>query len=255
VPVIRGSALQANEKPEDPKAAEAIWKLMAAVGQLHSDPAAAGGQAVSDADRGHFLDHGAGDGGDGADRAGDREVGEEIEIVGMADTRKSVVTGVEMFRSCWMKGKPGITWAVCCGDRPGGQQRPLLAAWSIPRSRQPTLSPACPSSSSLRNISNPSHHRLARVRHPHDLDLFPTFTIPRSIRPVTTVPRPVIEKMSSIGIRNGLSPAAAGSECSCPPPPSASRSPPPPSGPPASRWPAAPTPGSPARRPPETGTS
>src|SRR5256712_3862603 len=31
VPVIRGSALQANEKPEDPKAAEAIWKLMAAV--------------------------------------------------------------------------------------------------------------------------------------------------------------------------------------------------------------------------------
>ena len=31
VPVIRGSALQANEKPDDPKAAEAIWKLMEAV--------------------------------------------------------------------------------------------------------------------------------------------------------------------------------------------------------------------------------
>src|SRR5207245_11462662 len=31
VPVIRGSALQANEKPEDAKAAEAIWKLMEAV--------------------------------------------------------------------------------------------------------------------------------------------------------------------------------------------------------------------------------
>src|SRR5437879_7867248 len=31
VPIIRGSALQANEKPEDPKAAEAIWKLMDAV--------------------------------------------------------------------------------------------------------------------------------------------------------------------------------------------------------------------------------
>src|ERR1043166_5723049 len=30
VPVIRGSALQANEKPEDAKAAEAIFKLMAA---------------------------------------------------------------------------------------------------------------------------------------------------------------------------------------------------------------------------------
>src|SRR2546427_13057873 len=32
VPVIRGSALQANEKPEEPKANEAIWKLMEAVG-------------------------------------------------------------------------------------------------------------------------------------------------------------------------------------------------------------------------------
>src|SRR5438105_11906862 len=31
VPVIRGSALQANEKPEDAKAAEPIWRLMEAV--------------------------------------------------------------------------------------------------------------------------------------------------------------------------------------------------------------------------------
>src|SRR5256712_10055218 len=31
VPVIRGAALQAHEKPEDPKAAAAIWKLMEAV--------------------------------------------------------------------------------------------------------------------------------------------------------------------------------------------------------------------------------
>jgi hypothetical protein len=38
----------------------------------------------------------------------------------------------------------------------------------------------------------------------------PTFTIPRSTRPVTTVPRPVIVKMSSIGIKNGLSTARGG---------------------------------------------
>ena len=38
----------------------------------------------------------------------------------------------------------------------------------------------------------------------------PTFTMPRSIRPVTTVPRPSIEKMSSIGIRNGLSTSRTG---------------------------------------------
>jgi hypothetical protein len=33
----------------------------------------------------------------------------------------------------------------------------------------------------------------------------PTFTMPRSTRPVTTVPRPEIENTSSIGIRNGMS--------------------------------------------------
>ena len=37
------------------------------------------------------------------------------------------------------------------------------------------------------------------------------FSEPRSTRPVATVPRPVIEKMSSIGIRNGLSMSRTGS--------------------------------------------
>ena len=39
----------------------------------------------------------------------------------------------------------------------------------------------------------------------------PTFTIPRSTRPVTTVPRPVIVNTSSIGIKNGLSISRVGS--------------------------------------------
>src|SRR5258706_4176958 len=34
-------------------------------------------------------------------------VGKEIEIVGMADTRKSVVTGVEMFRKLLDEGQAG----------------------------------------------------------------------------------------------------------------------------------------------------
>jgi hypothetical protein len=33
----------------------------------------------------------------------------------------------------------------------------------------------------------------------------PTLTMPRSTRPVTTVPRPEIENTSSTGIRNGWS--------------------------------------------------
>ena len=39
----------------------------------------------------------------------------------------------------------------------------------------------------------------------------PTLTLPRSIRPVPTVPRPLIENTSSIGIRNGLSISRTGS--------------------------------------------
>ena len=38
----------------------------------------------------------------------------------------------------------------------------------------------------------------------------PTFTVPRSQRPVATVPRPVIENTSSTAIKNGLSVSRAG---------------------------------------------
>ena len=42
------------------------------------------------------------------------KVGEEMEIVGFRPTRKTVVTGVEMFKKlCWTKGAPGTTWACC----------------------------------------------------------------------------------------------------------------------------------------------
>src|SRR5207245_1874788 len=76
---------------------------------------------------------------------------------------------------------------------------------STPRSSAPILSPACPSSSSFRNISTPVTTLLRVAWIPTISTSSPTFTIPRSTRPVTTVPRPVIEKLSSIGIRNGLS--------------------------------------------------
>ena len=38
----------------------------------------------------------------------------------------------------------------------------------------------------------------------------PVNTVPRSIRPVETVPRPVIEKISSIAIKKGLSISRSG---------------------------------------------
>jgi hypothetical protein len=47
--------------------------------------------------------------------------------------------------------------------------------------------------------------RLCRRRMPTISTSSPTLTMPRSTRPVTTVPRPEIENTSSIGIRNGWS--------------------------------------------------
>ena len=73
------------------------------------------------------------------------------------------------------------------------------------------LSPARPSSRSLRNISTPVQTVLVVGRMPTISISSPTLTMPRSTRPVTTVPRPVMVKTSSMGMRNGLSMSRLGS--------------------------------------------
>ncbi len=87
-----------------------------------------------------------------------------------------------------------------------------ISVRSVPRSRTPMLSPASPSSSSFLNISTPVTTFFGLSgRSPTSSTSSPTFTFPRSTRPVATVPRPEIVKMSSIGIRNGLSMSRCGS--------------------------------------------
>ena len=73
------------------------------------------------------------------------------------------------------------------------------------------LSPAWPSSRSLRNISTPVQVVFCVALRPTISISSPVWTIPCSTLPVTTVPRPVIENTSSIGIRNGLSRSRSGS--------------------------------------------
>src|SRR4030088_88038 len=80
----------------------------------------------------------------------------------------------------------------------------------VPRSSTPTLSPACPSSSSLRNISTPVQMVFCVAFSPTISTSSFTLTIPRSMRPVTTVPRPEIENTSSTGIKNGFSTSRLG---------------------------------------------
>ena len=73
------------------------------------------------------------------------------------------------------------------------------------------LSPARPSSSSLRNISTPvTTVFCAFSRMPTISTSSLTLMMPRSTRPVATVPRPVMVNTSSTGMRNGLSTSRSG---------------------------------------------
>jgi len=97
-PIIRGSALKALEDPTGPWAAK-IDELMVAVDTFIPTP-------VRDTDKPFlmpvedvFTITGRGTVATGRVERGQIKVGEEVEIVGLAeDPRKSVVTGVEMFR-------------------------------------------------------------------------------------------------------------------------------------------------------------
>ena len=73
------------------------------------------------------------------------------------------------------------------------------------------MSPAIPSSRVFWNTSTPVMVEFFLAPKPMISTGSPTLTLPRSIRPVPTVPRPLIEKTSSIGIRNGLSISRTGS--------------------------------------------
>ncbi len=108
IPVIRGSALGAMEKPEDAKAAESIWKLMEAVDSYIPTPPRPVDKPFLMPIEDIFTITGRGTVVTGRVERGIVKVGEEIEIVGMqAETKKSVVTGVEMFRKLLDEGRAG----------------------------------------------------------------------------------------------------------------------------------------------------
>jgi len=105
--VIRGSALQANEKPEDPKAAAAIWKLMEAVDNYIPTPPRPVDKPFLMPIEDVFSISGRGTVVTGRVEQGKVKVGEEIEIVGIRPTFKRVVTGVEMFKKLLDEGMAG----------------------------------------------------------------------------------------------------------------------------------------------------
>jgi elongation factor Tu len=99
IPVIRGSAKQAMDGAgKDAKANEPILQLMEAVDSYIPTPERAIDKPLLMAVEDVFSISGRGTVGTGRVERGKVKVGDKVEIVGLRDTRETVVTGVEMFR-------------------------------------------------------------------------------------------------------------------------------------------------------------
>jgi elongation factor Tu len=107
IPIIRGSALKALDGDQGELGAQAIAKLMEAVDTYIPQP-------VRDVEKPFLMPvedvfsiSGRGTVATGRVERGRVKTGEEVEIVGMKPTVKTVVTGVEMFRKVLDEGQAG----------------------------------------------------------------------------------------------------------------------------------------------------
>jgi elongation factor Tu len=107
IPVIKGSALCALEDTQPEIGEQAILKLMEAVDAYIPQPARALDRPFLMPVEDVFSISGRGTVVTGRVERGIIKVGEEVEIVGLKDTVKTTVTGVEMFRKLLDSGQAG----------------------------------------------------------------------------------------------------------------------------------------------------
>jgi len=105
VPVIKGSSLKALQ--DDPESIKAIEDLMKAVDDYVPDPVRAIDKPFLMPVEDVFTIPGRGTVVTGRVERGILKVNEEVEIVGLKDTRKTVVTGIEMFRKTLTEARAG----------------------------------------------------------------------------------------------------------------------------------------------------
>jgi elongation factor Tu len=107
IPIVRGSALCALEDKKPELGRNAILELMKAVDSAIPQPERPIDQPFLMPIEDVFSISGRGTVVTGRIERGVVKVGEEIEIVGIRDTQKSIVTGVEMFRKLLDQGQAG----------------------------------------------------------------------------------------------------------------------------------------------------
>jgi elongation factor Tu len=108
VPVVRGSALKALESG-DPgaEATRCVFELMDAIDRYIPDPKRDVEKPFLMSIEDVFSISGRGTVVTGRVERGLVKVGDEVEIVGLGETRKTVATGVEMFRKILDEGRAG----------------------------------------------------------------------------------------------------------------------------------------------------
>ena len=107
VPIIRGAAIKALNGEKGPLADEAIIKLMEALDASIPLPERPKDKPFLMPIEDVFSISGRGTVVTGRIERGMIKVGEEVEIVGLKDTQKSIVTGVEMFKKLLDAGEAG----------------------------------------------------------------------------------------------------------------------------------------------------
>jgi len=107
IPIITGSALAALEGKNDEIGKNSILKLMDAVDEWIPTPERPLDKPFLMPIEDVFSISGRGTVVTGRVETGIVKVGEEVEIVGIKDTQKTVVTGVEMFRKLLDQGQAG----------------------------------------------------------------------------------------------------------------------------------------------------
>jgi len=106
-PIIRGSALKALEGEDSDYGIKSIQKLLEACDSFIPEPVRELDKPFLMPVEDVFTITGRGTVVTGRVERGKIKVGEEVEIVGLTDTKKSVCTGVEMFRKLLDQGEAG----------------------------------------------------------------------------------------------------------------------------------------------------
>src|SRR6267142_1933696 len=107
IPIVKGSALAALEGKDPKLGHDSILELMKAVDESIPQPERPIDQPFLMPVEDVFSISGRGTVVTGRVKRGGVKVGEEIEIVGLRDTQKTIVTGVEMFRKLLDQGQAG----------------------------------------------------------------------------------------------------------------------------------------------------